>query len=46
VLYFVGEKSTLEVTSVATQEFPATEFAVPKGFAKVGYVELLFGEGE
>jgi len=46
VLYFVGEKSTLEVTSVATQEFPATDFAVPKGFAKVGYVELLFGEGE
>jgi hypothetical protein len=46
VLYFVGEKSTLEVTSVVIQEFPASDFAVPKGFAKVGYVDLLFGEGE
>jgi hypothetical protein len=46
VLYFVGEKSTLEVTSVTIQEFPASDFAVPKGFAKVGYVDLLFGEGE
>jgi hypothetical protein len=46
VLYFVGEKSTLEVTSVAVQAFPASDFAIPKGFAKVGYVQLLFGEGE
>jgi hypothetical protein len=46
VLYFVGEKSTLEVKSVSTQEFPASDFAVPKGFSKVGFVDLLFGEGE
>ncbi len=43
VLYFVGEKSTLEVTSVAIKELPAADFAVPKGFTKVGYVELLLG---
>lgn len=46
VLLFVGEKSTLEVTSVSVQQFSASDFAVPKGFAKVGYVELLFGEGD
>jgi hypothetical protein len=46
ILYFVGEKSTLEVTSVTVKEFPAADFTVPKGFAKVGYSELLFGEGD
>ena len=46
VLHFVGEKSTLEVTAVAVQDFPAADFAVPKGFTRVGYAELLFGEGE
>ena len=46
VLYFVGEKSTLEVTSVTIQEFPESDFVVPKGFSKVGYVDLLFGESE
>lgn len=46
VLYFVGEKSTLEVTSVAIKEFPPTDFAVPKGFKKIGYAELLLGGGE
>ena len=46
VLYFIGEKSTLEVRSVAAQEFPAADFAVPKGFAKVGYVDLLYGGGD
>jgi hypothetical protein len=43
VLYFVGEKSTLEVTSVTIKELPASDFAVPKGFTKVGYAELLLG---
>jgi hypothetical protein len=43
VLYFVGEKSTLEVTSVTVKELPLSEFAVPKGFKKVGYAELLLG---
>jgi len=43
VLFFVGEKSTLEVTSVTVKEFPATDFAIPKGFTKVGYAELLLG---
>jgi hypothetical protein len=46
VLYFVGEKSTLEVRSVAAQELSAAEFEVPKGFAKVGYTELLFGDAD
>jgi hypothetical protein len=46
VLYFVGEKSTLEVTSVAAREFSPADFAVPKGYAKVGYAELLLGESE
>lgn len=46
VLHFIGEKSTLEVTAVAVQDFPAGDFAVPKGFTRVGYAELLFGEGE
>ena len=46
VLYFVGEKSTLEVTSVAIKELPLADFAVPKGFKKVGYTELLLGGGE
>ena len=46
VLFFVGEKSTLEVTAVAVQQFSETDFAVPKGLTKVGYVELLFGEAE
>lgn len=43
VLYFVGEKSTLEVTSVTVKEFPLSDFAVPKGFKKIDYAELLFG---
>jgi hypothetical protein len=46
VLYFVGEKSTLEVSAVSVATFPASDFAVPKGFARVGYAELLLGEGE
>ena len=46
VLYFVGEKSTLEVTSVTVKDFPPTDFAIPKGFTKVGYAELLLGGGE
>jgi hypothetical protein len=46
VLFFVGEKSTLEVKSVAVEKIPAADFAVPKGFARVGYAELLLGEGE
>jgi hypothetical protein len=46
VLYFVGEKSTLEVKSVSAQEIPASDFDVPKGFKQVGYAELLFGEGQ
>jgi len=46
VLYFVGEKSTLEVTSVTIKELSPADFAVPKGFKKVGYVELLFGGNE
>jgi len=43
VLYFVGEKSTIEVTSVAVKELSPAEFAIPKGFSKVGYSELLLG---
>lgn len=43
VLYFVGEKSTIEVTSVAIKDFPPSDFVVPKGFSKIGYVELLLG---
>ena len=43
VLYFVGEKSTLEVTSVTIKELPDSDFAVPKAFSKVGYAELLLG---
>jgi hypothetical protein len=46
ILFFVGEKSTLEVTSVTVKEFPAADFAVPKGYTKVGYAELLIGESE
>ena len=46
VLFFVGEKSTLEVTSVAVKDLPPSDFAVPKGFTRVGYAELLLGEGE
>lgn len=46
VLHFVGEKSTLEVTSVTVQQFSDADFAVPKGYSKVGYIELLFGEGD
>lgn len=46
VLYFVGEKSTLEVTAVEIKEFPLSDFTVPKGFSKVGYAELLVGGGE
>lgn len=44
VLYFVGEKSTLEVTSVTVKEFPPADFSVPKGFTKIGYAELLLGD--
>jgi hypothetical protein len=43
VLYFVGEKSTLAVTSVAIKDFPASDFTVPKDFVKIGYAELLLG---
>ena len=43
VLYFIGEKSTIEVTSVTIKEFPPSDFAVPKGFSKVSYDDLLFG---
>jgi hypothetical protein len=46
VLFFVGEKSTLEATSVAVKEFPLSDFAVPKGFKKIGYAELLLGEND
>lgn len=46
VLYFVGEKSTIEATSVEIKEFPPADFAVPKGFTKIGYAELLLGDGE
>jgi hypothetical protein len=46
VLYFVGEKSTLEVKSVAVEALPTTDFAVPKGLTKVGYTDLLLGESE
>jgi hypothetical protein len=43
VLFFVGEKSTLEVTSVTVKDLPLADFAVPKGFTKIGYAELLLG---
>lgn len=43
VLYFVGEKSTIEVTSVTIKDLPPSDFAVPKGFSKIGYAELLLG---
>lgn len=46
VLYFVGEKSTLEVTAVTQDSYPEDDFAVPKGFTRIGYGELLVGEGE
>lgn len=46
VLYFVGEKSTLAVTSVGVQDFPAADFTVPGEYAKVGYTQLLMGEDE
>ena len=46
VLYFVGEKSTLEVMSVTVKELPLSDFAVPNGFKKVGYAELLLGGNE
>jgi hypothetical protein len=46
VLYFVGEKSTIEVTSVAIKDLPPADFAVPKGFKKTGYAELLLGGNE
>ena len=46
VLYFVGEKSTLEASAVAVESLPAGDFAVPQGFARVGYAELLLGEAE
>lgn len=45
-LYFVGEKSTIEVTSVTVKDFPPADFEIPKGFKQVGYAELLLGEGE
>lgn len=43
VLFFVGEKSTIEVTSVTVKDLPPSDFAVPKGFKKTGYAELLLG---
>lgn len=46
VLFFVGEKNTIEVTSVAVKELSASDFAVPKGYSKVGYTELLLDEAE
>ncbi len=46
ILYFVGEKSTLEVTAVAIKDFPADDFAVPKGFTKIPYDDLLLGGDE
>lgn len=46
ILYFVGEKSTLDVTAVKVETLPADDFAVPKGYARIGYAELLLGEGE
>jgi len=46
VLYFVGEKSTIEVTSVTVKDLPPSDFEIPKGFRKVGYVELLLGESD
>jgi hypothetical protein len=46
VLFFVGEKSTLEVTSVAIKDLPLSDFTIPKGFKQVGYTELLLGGGE
>lgn len=45
VLYFVGEKSSLEVKAVEQVAVPDAEFAIPPGFAKIGYAELLVGEG-
>jgi hypothetical protein len=44
-LFFVGEKSVLEVKSVELKALPDADFAVPKGYAQVGYAELLVGEG-
>ena len=44
VLYFVGEKTTLEVSEVAAETIPAAAFALPQGFKKVGYTDLLLGE--
>lgn len=46
VLHFVGERNTLEVTSVAVVTLPPSDFAVPKGYRKIGYIELLLGESE
>lgn len=46
ILYFVGEKSTVEVRSAEQKALPEADFVVPAGLKKVGYVELLVGEGE
>jgi len=46
VLYFVGEKTTLEVAEIAAEAIPAAKFAVPEGFKKTGYVELLLGDDQ
>jgi len=46
VLYFVGEKTTLQVTSVAVETLPASDFAVPKEYKRIGFTDLLFGESE
>lgn len=46
VLYFVGEKSTIEVTSITVEDLPPSVFAIPNGFKQIGYAELLFGESD
>lgn len=46
ILYFVGEKSTLAVKQVEIKGFAETDFAVPAGYTKTGYLELLVGESE
>lgn len=46
VLSFMDQKSILEVRKAESKRFPPEDFAVPAGYAKVGYVELLIGQEE
>lgn len=48
VLHFTDEESTssIEVKAAEQASFPEADFAVPAGYKKIGYAELLVGDPE